>query len=133
VEHGLNLKQLNFALARLEGKTQREAYDLAGYTAQDRDAGASAIASNPKVAAFIEKHMQAAAEKALVTPEYVIERLMIESEGRGPDTSSNARTKATELLGKYLSMFTERHDVTVTGDIVIDLVDAPDADYDPDE
>jgi phage terminase small subunit len=127
VEHGLNLKQLNFALARLEGKTQREAYDLAGYTAKDRDAGASAIASNPKVAAFIEKHMQAAAEKALVTPEYVIERLRIESEGTGPDTSSSARTKATELLGKYLGMFTERQEVTMKSDIIVDLRVLPDA------
>ena len=120
MEHGLNLKQLNFALAVLEGKTQREAYDLAGYGAKDRDAGASAIASNPKVAAFIKKHMQAAAEKAQVTPEYVIERLMIESEGRGPDTSSAARTKATELLGKHLGMFVERTELT--GGMTIEVI-----------
>ena len=108
MEHGLNLRQLNFALAILDGKTQREAYDLAGYDAKDRDAAASAIASNPKVAAFVKKHMRAAAEQAQVTPQYVIERLQIESEGRGPDTSSTARTRATELLGKHLGMFTDK-------------------------
>ena len=122
MKHGLRLQQLTFALAILEGKTQREAYEAAGYKGKDPDARASEIRSNPKVDAFISKHMQAAAEKALVTPEYVIDRLMIESEGRGPDTNSAARTKATELLGKHLGMFTDK--VEHSGGLAIEFIDA---------
>jgi phage terminase small subunit len=126
VEHDLNARQLRFAVAILEGKTQREAYDHAGYTAKDRDAAASAIASNPKVAAFIEQHKGRAANNALVTRERVVTGLLGIAEGDGADAP---RVRAWELLGKDLGMFTERHDVNVTGDIVLDLVDAPDASY----
>ena len=123
MEHNLNARQLRFAVAILEGKTQREAYDHAGYTAKDRDAAASAIASNPKVAAFLENHKGQAANNALVTRERVITGLLGIAEGDGPDAP---RVRAWELLGKDLGMFTERSEVTMKTDIIVDLRVLPD-------
>lgn len=80
--HGLNHKQLLFAEFIVVGKSQREAYRLAGYSAKTDEAADSVACEmlrNPKVQRYIadrrpeiEKALQ---EKTLVTKEEILNEL----------------------------------------------------------
>ena len=43
----------------------------------------------------------------------MLQRLLVEMDGLGPDTNAGARLKAAELAGKYLGMFTPDTQVNV--------------------
>ena len=50
---GLNQRQFLYCQYRLDGKTQAEAFTLAGYKAKDAYAGASEVEANPKVSQYL--------------------------------------------------------------------------------
>lgn len=79
----LEPKQLAFAEYLLQGKTQREAYKLAGYKAvrgEDADSSASRIASNVKVSAYIQYRRNEIILRAQYTTGVTVERTMKELE-----------------------------------------------------
>jgi phage terminase small subunit len=121
-----NQRHERFAQLIAKGKPASTAYIEAGYSPAGAEPNGSKLIRNNKVAARIEHLKQTAAEKSLISAEWVLERLQAEALGLGPDTTSSARTKATELLGKYLSMFTER--IEHTGGVAITFIDDDDLD-----
>lgn len=115
-----NQRHERFAQHVANGASATQAYVDAGYSEGGAEANASRLIANDKVAARIDHLKQQAAKRAVITAEWVLERLRIEAAGEGPDTSSGARTKATELLGKYLNMFSEKQEHT--GEINIRII-----------
>ena len=115
-----NQRHERFARLIAEGRSATAAYTEAGYSPNGAEASASTLLRKPKVAERIQHLKQQAAQRTVITAEWVLERLRLEAEGLGPDTSSGARTKATELLGKYLTMWNDKQEHT--GDIRIRII-----------
>ena len=90
------------------------------------------LLTNPNVSAELAKLQDSARTNAVLTLSELQEWWSASVRGEHPDARYADRQKASELLAKSMGGFTERHDINVTGDIIIDLVDAPDADYDRD-
>jgi phage terminase small subunit len=53
---GLNHRQFAYCQLRLTGKTQAEAYKLAGYTGKNPDSDACNLEKNPRISKYIELH-----------------------------------------------------------------------------
>jgi phage terminase small subunit len=115
-----NQRHERFAQHVANGASATQAYIDAGYSENGAGAGGHALLKNPNITARVEHLKDQAAKRAVITAEWVLERLRIEAAGEGPDTSSGARTKATELLGKYLNMWAERQEHT--GEINIRII-----------
>ena len=116
-----NARHERFAQEIVKGKSATQAYIDAGYSPKGAGAGGHGLLKKTNVNDRIRYLEKQAADKAgWLTKEDVLDRLRIESEGLGPDTSSGARAKATELLGKYLQMWNEKQEHT--GDIRIHIV-----------
>lgn len=93
----------------------------AGYSEKAAAATGYENLRKPEIAAAVQAAMQQRAEAAAVTAEMVLERLRVEAEGRGPDTTSSARIRASELLGKHLGMFTDRVENTHRFDGIVGI------------
>ena len=104
----LSLKRAAFVREYLIDLNATAAARRAGYSARTADRTGYDLLRNPEIAAAVQTAVEERAQKAAVTAEWVIERLRIEAEGQGPDTSASARTRAAELLGKHLGMFIDR-------------------------
>jgi len=118
-----------FAQAIAKGASQREAYKAAGYGVKSdaaADASASRLLSGGKVQARISELQSRAAEKAMLTKAWVIERLLENVErameaipvldAAGNPTgkyvyNGNVANRALELLGKEMNMFIERKEI----------------------
>ena len=92
----------------------------AGYSARTSDRTGYDLLRNPEVEAAIQTALKERAEKAAVTAEWVLERLRIEAEGLGPDTTASARIRASELLGKHLGILTDKTEHS--GGITIEVI-----------
>ncbi len=66
------------------------------------------------IRAEINRRRQNAIEKLDLNPERVLNRLMIEMDGLGPDSNAGARIKAAELLAKMQGMLTDKHQIETT-------------------
>lgn len=108
---GLNQKQRKFADGVLRGKPAAQAYVDAGYApCNDATArsNASQLLTNTNVKAYIDAANAKAAQKAELTAEWVITRLMKSAE-RTDDAATHAGVnRALELLGKRLGMFADQ-------------------------
>lgn len=139
-----NSKHELFAQEIAKGVSGREAYRTAGYTAKS-DAGADVSASrllkDAKVAARIAELQEGAAEKAMISKQWVIERLIEnanramqavevkDSEGNGTGEykyDGSVANKALELLGKEVGMFVDRKQTTNVSYIIADKPMSPD-------
>ncbi len=89
----------------------------AGYSAGSARASGARNLAKPAIAAAIAAALsetmaaparEEAVEAAAVTVQTVLERLIREADGQGPDTSAATRIRASELLAKYLGMLAER-------------------------
>ena len=89
----------------------------AGYSANGAGVAGCRLLKRDNVQEEITRRRQTLIEKLDLSPERVLNRLQIEADGLGPDTSAGARIKATELLGKHLGMFTEKREVEHSGSI----------------
>ena len=85
----------------------------AGYSEKTAHSAGPRLLANVGVAAALEKVKEVRAEQAGVTQGMVLDGLLTEAQGKGEDTTSSARTKAWELLGKHLGMLVERRDSVV--------------------
>ena len=70
---------------------------------------------NPKIVAAIDEAMAESTREAKVTAAGVLERLVREADGKGPNTSAAARVRASEILAKYLGLLIERRETGAPG------------------
>ena len=134
-----NARHEKFCQERVAGKTIDEAYVAAGYKKNPGNAGR--LNNNEHVQARITELQSMAAEKAGLSKEWVIERLMQVAErcmqaepvkdAKGNETgeylfNASGANRALELLGKEHGMFVEKTEskVTVTHEDEIDAVQA---------
>ena len=149
----LTNKQEAFALALIEGKSQRDAYRSAYKSDRMKDETvdqcACKLLKNPKVAARFEelqaKVRREAEQRSVASAADVLEELSNIGMGRREypayDMFGNKfdrypsvtqRTKALELLGKKYGLFTDR--VQFDGNALVQIVDdIPEGDIDPAE
>ena len=122
-----------FAHALVSGLSASAAYVAAGYAANDGNA--ARLKGNERVTARISELQDSAAEKAVVTRRWVLERLIenvnrsmqaVEVKKADGDGTGEYRyegsvaNRALELLGKELGMFVERRKDTSTNYVVSD-------------
>jgi hypothetical protein len=91
-----NPKHEQFAQELAKGKTQVEAYELAGYRANEGNA--STLASNPEVQGRVKEIKSVGAEKAAVTVASIIDELE-EARGVAKEVSQPA-SMVTASMGK---------------------------------
>lgn len=115
----LTNKQKAFVREYLKDCNGAQAAIRAGYAPAYADRQAYLLLENPRVAEAVKKAQDKRAAKAEVTAEFVLRRLLEESEYSGEDGSASARIKATELLGKHLGLFEDRLRVSQDGPVEI--------------
>lgn len=89
-----------FAMERADGSGKKKNWRQLGYQMMQK----------PHVKAAVEKRVKAIAEKLDITAQSVlwdIHRIALKAEGTG---DYSAALKGRELLGKYLKLFTEKHE-----------------------
>jgi phage terminase small subunit len=116
-----NPRHERFAQELAKGKSADEAYQLAGYS--ENRGNATRMKANESVHARVQELTERAAEKAVLTKSWVIERLMTNAEralqevavrdSEGNQTGEfeyegAVANRALELLGKELGMFVDR-------------------------
>ena len=139
----LNSRQEAFAQAVAAGKTQAEAYELAGF--KPNSGNASALAQRPEVLARVtaiqaeqaeiaQRATQIAAERLSIDCEWVMSRLVenanramqaVAVENRDGPTGEyrhdgSVANRALELLGKEIGMFVDRSKVDLTAKMSVE-------------
>jgi phage terminase small subunit len=134
-----NPRHERFAQELARGRSSTEAYKEAGYDCEGSSAwsAASRLSRNVQVSARVRELQTAGAERAVLTEEWVISRLMANAERamqaeavtdhQGEATGEfkydgAVANRALELLGKRLGIFVDRSDVTQT---VVTITDEP--------
>ena len=120
----LNAKRAAFVREYLVDLNASGAARRAGYSARTSDRTGYDLLRNPEIQAAVQTALQERAQTTQVTADMVIDGLRGIAEGEGPDAP---RVRAYELLGKHIGMFTERQEITMKSDIVVDLVELPQA------
>lgn len=108
----LTPKQSAFVREYLIDMNAKQAAIRAGYSKKTAEWQGPQLLGKTHVSEIIKTEMNKRAERLEVDADAVIKRLLEEADGNGPDTSSSARIKATELIGKYLGMFSEKMELT---------------------
>lgn len=124
-----NARHERFAQALAKGQSADEAYQTAGY-AENRG-NAARLKANEHVLKRVEELTERAADKAVLSKAWVLERLRQNAETcmaldfvRDPNGEATATVthnpaaanKALELLGKELGMFIDRAEIGKPGD-----------------
>lgn len=126
-----NARHERFAQELARGRSCTEAYKEAGYDCEGSSAWSSAsrLSRNVEVSARVRELQQLGADKAVLTEEWVISRLMQNAEramqaepvigGDGEAKGEfkyegNVANRALELLGKKLGIFVEKVDLNAT-------------------
>jgi phage terminase small subunit len=105
----LTPKQQRFVDEYLVDLNALQAAIRAGYSAKTAGAIGHENLNKPEIAAAVQEAMQKRAGKTAVDQEMVVKGLMAEAQATGEDTTSSARIRAWELLGKHVGMFSENH------------------------
>lgn len=79
----------------------------AGYSEKGATVRGSELLAIRKVADRVAELSGVKAERAALDAQTVLEGLLMEARGEGPDTASSARLRAWELVGKHLGMWRE--------------------------
>jgi phage terminase small subunit len=114
----LSEQQERFCQFMVQGKTQRDAYRLAGYkTATDEatDAAASRLLSNGKIEARIAKLREKGAKRAEVTLEWLITQAQEVLEAAKSDASHAASIAAIKELGVLSGKRVEKQETELSG------------------
>ena len=112
---GLSRKHRAFVSEYLVDLNQTQAAIRAGYAPGCASVTATRLIADAKIAAAVHEAFMERSIRTEIDQDFVLDRLRIEALGDGEDTSSGARIKATELLGKHLGMFTEKHQIESVG------------------
>ena len=112
-----NARHERFAQHLARGSSQAEAYVQGGYKdTPSARANAVRLIAKESVSARVEYLQDKAAEQAIVTTADVLRGLRDEAELYGDGASHSARVSAWAHLGKHLSLFTEKTEVTIRKD-----------------
>jgi len=114
----ITAKQRHFASLIVEGHSQRDAYRQAYDTNTMNEASisvnASRLANSPKIASLLEASLSKRTETIIgdqiATRRYVMEHLIDMHQNAKQE---NSKLKALELIGKSVSMFTDKVEQTV--------------------
>lgn len=114
----LSEQQERFCQFMVQGKTQRDAYRLAGYkTATDEatDAAASRLLSNGKIEARIAQLREKGAKRAEVTLEWLIVQAQEVLEAAKSDAAHAASIAAIKELGVLSGKRVEKQETELSG------------------
>ena len=113
----LSLQEEAFCHFYLQHGNQARAAAEAGYKPERQGIARFAwrISVRPHVAAYIKKERLKRAETLGIDTDWVISRLIQQAEDE--EVKPSDRIRALELIGKNLGLFTDRHEVNVTGDV----------------
>ena len=111
----MNTRQWRFVGHYLVSLNATQAAIEAGYSSKTAYSQGQRLLKNVDIANALSTSETQRAERTRITQDFVVQRLEIESRGEGEDTTSTARIRATELLGKHLGMFTDKVQVEQTG------------------
>jgi phage terminase small subunit len=120
----INAKRAAFVREYLIDLNATQAAIRAGYSPKTARQQGARLLSDVDIQAAVQKAQAELSQIALVTAEDVVKGLREIATGTGPE---GARVAAWAHLGKYLGMFTERQEVTMKSDIIVDLRVLPDA------
>jgi len=119
------MKQDKFCRLVVAGRGKRdayrEAYDAENMKDKSCSVAAAELMANPNIQARMAELEEDVAQAARLTPEWILRGLMEEAVGA---KEASARVRAQELLGKYLKMFREQTDLTITDARYADLLKA---------
>ena len=121
----LSRKHRAFVAEYLIDLNQTQAAIRAGYAPGCASVTATRLIADANISAAIHDEFIARSERTEITQDFVINRLRMEALGDGEmDTTSAARIKALELLGKHLGMFTDKvaHSGEVGGSFQVVIV-----------
>ncbi len=118
----LNERQQAYVQHFLTCKNRTEAARRAGYAKPE--ACGTRLYQNPKIFAAITAGMARVADEVQVDQRYVLQKLIEQIDYNSDPTGDHGYRpsvvlKALELLGRHLAMFTDRAEVTMTGDVDI--------------
>ena len=105
----MNAKQQRFILEYLKDRNATQAAIRAGYSKRTAGSQGHDLLKNPEISGAILKKSAAIAEKQEISVEWVLEKL------KATATSCEVpavATRATELIGKHLGMFSDRVELT---------------------
>jgi len=105
----LSQRQRAFVREYMVDRNATQAAIRSGYSKKGAGTAGSRLLQYRAVTGEIARLSEEANEQIGLTRDYVIERLMIEAEGKDADTSASARVSALEKLGKHLGMFEQQH------------------------
>ena len=114
-EKGLNQKQRLFVEAYLADPNATKAAIKAGYSRKTAYSQGHDLLKKPEIQKALEKRV----EKAVITADEVLHG--IRDIALSGDRESD-RLRAYELLGKHLALFTERQDVSLSGEVGTRLI-----------
>ena len=104
----------NIVLGMTQLQAHRDAYPNDTSTDKSRTEKASRMANSPKISARIAELRAPAIEKAQINAEEII--LELKNIAFDKDNRTADRTKALELLGKTIAMFTDRQELEHSGE-----------------
>jgi phage terminase small subunit len=104
----LTPKQAAFVNEYLIDLNASAAARRAGYSPRTSDRTGYELLRKPEIHTAVQQAQQERAKATHITAEMVLERLRIEAEGQGPDTTSAARIRAAELLGRHIGILTDK-------------------------
>lgn len=109
----MNKKQMAFAVEYVKDRNATQAAIRAGYSERSAYSQAHELLKKPEIQEAIKELEDAAAARAAITVDKIVERLNKIAED--PHAKDADRIRADELLGKYLGMFTDK--VQVNGQL----------------
>ena len=104
----LTLKQARFCEEYLIDLNATQAAIRAGYAAKSANTDGPRMLVNAGIQARIAELQAERSRRTDIRADDVLRTLYDEARGIGPDTTSSARIRAAELLGKNLGMFVDR-------------------------
>ncbi len=112
VRDKISPQMLRFVDAMMTCDSFEQAALRAGAPAASAAARGSEWMKRPAVAKAVADRMKALAKTQGIDENAVIQGLAREARGEGPDTTSSARIRAWELIGRNMQMFVEKVEVT---------------------
>jgi phage terminase small subunit len=117
----LSPKQILFINEYLVDFNATQAAIRAGYSRKSAHSIGQENLKKPAIQIAIREIMDKNITEVEVSANYVLKRLIEESKSLAQDATANSRIRATELLGKYLTLFTDRHEVDNKASLVLAL------------